>query len=65
MASLFDLDGLVGEHRVHASESPVQHRPSAYGILSVIAIFRQMTLDEAATAQPKRRRSIYRPDNFL
>jgi hypothetical protein len=42
MASLFDLDGLVGEHRVHASESPVQHRPSAYGILSVIAIYRQL-----------------------
>ena len=38
MACLFDLDGLVGEHRVHAFEPPVQHRPPAYGIVSVMAI---------------------------
>jgi hypothetical protein len=36
MASLFDLDGLVGEHRVLVFEPFVQHRPSTYGILSVI-----------------------------
>lgn len=43
MASLFDLDGLVGKHRVHAFEPPVQHRPSTRGTLSIIAIFRQLT----------------------
>jgi hypothetical protein len=34
MASLFDLDGLVGGYRAMAFESPVQHRPPAYGVLS-------------------------------
>jgi len=42
MASLFDLDGLVGGHLAGAFESPVQHRPTAHGVLSVMAILRQL-----------------------
>jgi len=33
MASLFDLDVLVGGHRANVLESPVQHRSPAYGVL--------------------------------
>jgi hypothetical protein len=33
MASLFDLDVLVGGHRANALESPVQQRSPAYGVL--------------------------------
>lgn len=42
MASLFDLDGLVGGHRANAFESRVQHRPPAYVVLSVMAILQQI-----------------------
>ena len=34
MASLLELDGLVGGHRANAFESPVQRRPPAYWVLS-------------------------------
>jgi hypothetical protein len=44
MAGLFDLDGLVGGHRANAFESRVQHRPPAYGILSVMGIFHQLAV---------------------
>jgi hypothetical protein len=43
MAGLFDLGGLVGGHRANAFESPIQHRTSACGVLSVIAMFRQLS----------------------
>lgn len=43
MASLFDLDGLVGGHRTNAFESPIQHCPPARGILSEMGISRQLT----------------------
>ena len=54
MASLFDLDGLAGERRVHAFESPVQHHPSAFGILSVMAMFQQLSLWKTYPAKPRR-----------
>ena len=51
MASLLDLDGLVVGDRADAFEPPVQHRPSTYGILSVIAILRELGEEETPTSK--------------
>ena len=49
LASLLELDGLVGEHRANAFESPAQHCPPACGVLSVIEILQQLTMADTGS----------------
>jgi hypothetical protein len=51
MASLFELDDLGDGHRANAFESPVQHRPPAYGVLTVMGRLRQSRSCYAASRE--------------